>query len=46
MYLVYFNFITTYNYCCPLKVFDRYKIRAGFLALNSVLSVTFVFYKI
>ena len=33
------------NYCCPLKVFVRYKIRAGFLAWNSALLVTFVFAK-
>lgn len=26
-----------YKYCCLLKVFDRYKIRAGFLARNSAL---------
>ena len=29
--------IDTSNYCYPLKVFDRYKIRAGFLAWNSAL---------
>ena len=29
-------------YCCPLKKFRRIKIRAGFLAWNSALLVTFV----
>ena len=30
------------NYCCPLKLFYDKKIRAGFLAWNSALLVTFV----
>ena len=29
-------------YCCPLKLFYDKKIRAGFLAWNSALLVTFV----
>ena len=30
------------KYCCPLKLFEREKDRAGFLAWNSAPLVTFV----
>lgn len=39
------NRIYVFYYCCPLKVFDRNKIRAEFLAWNPALLVTFVFAK-